>query len=204
MRNDRIRMVPQNRFISLAKKSTLPPRRDPGYADALRILHSAILGLCALIESVPYSVEPWMPPLTEGEYYGPIHKKSFLGVFKFWPLTRRIRHLSRRRSESAHRSSKRYVHSYDRVALPSDSLHRLIRCDNSKNYWSSTNESRYQDTWHKDQLLFDEDRLQNLSTMLVGTSYCKLTATFITWFLLTTRLRRIIVLIQTYVLLSVR
>jgi len=29
-----------------------------------------------------------------------------------------------------------------------------------------------QDTWVKDQLLFDEDQLQNLSTMLVGTSYC--------------------------------
>lgn len=32
----------------------------------MRRLHSAILGLCALIESFPYSVEPWMPPLTEG------------------------------------------------------------------------------------------------------------------------------------------
>lgn len=30
-----------------------------------------------------------------------------------------------------------------------------------------------QDTWHKDQSLFDEDQLQSLSTMLVGTSYCK-------------------------------
>lgn len=65
-RDDRIWTVLQNRFVSLANKSTLPPRRDPGYADALRTLHSAILGLCALIESVPYSVEPWMPPLTEG------------------------------------------------------------------------------------------------------------------------------------------
>ena len=30
-----------------------------------------------------------------------------------------------------------------------------------------------QDTWHKDQQLFDEDQLQSLSSMLVGTSYCK-------------------------------
>lgn len=30
----------------------------------------------------------------------------------------------------------------------------------------------HQDTWHRDQLAFDEDQLQNLSTMLVGTSYC--------------------------------
>jgi proteasome activator subunit 4 len=50
----------------MTQKIDLPPRRDPGYADSLRSLHSAILGLCALIESLPYSVEPWMPPLTEG------------------------------------------------------------------------------------------------------------------------------------------
>lgn len=35
----------------------------------------------------------------------------------------------------------------------------------------------HQDTWHRDQLAFDEDHLQNLSTMLVGTSYC----TFFYW-----------------------
>lgn len=56
----------QNRFVALAKKTPLPPRRDPSYAESLRILHSAILGICALIESLPYSVEPWMPSLTEG------------------------------------------------------------------------------------------------------------------------------------------
>jgi hypothetical protein len=58
----------QNRFVSLIKKTSLPPRRDAGYADALRTLHSVILGLCALVESMPYSVESWMPPLTEGRY----------------------------------------------------------------------------------------------------------------------------------------
>jgi proteasome activator subunit 4 len=68
VRIDRTQAMSQNHFISLAEKSILPPRRDPGYTDALRTLHSAILGLCALIESVPYSVETWMPPLTEGEY----------------------------------------------------------------------------------------------------------------------------------------
>ena len=57
----------QKRFIAMARKISLPPRRDPNYADSLRSLHSAILGLCALIESHPYSVEPWMPPLTEGK-----------------------------------------------------------------------------------------------------------------------------------------
>jgi proteasome activator subunit 4 len=55
----------QNRFIALARKSRLPTRKDAGYADAMRALHSAILGLCALIESYPYTVEQWMPPLTD-------------------------------------------------------------------------------------------------------------------------------------------
>jgi proteasome activator subunit 4 len=58
-------MAHQNRFIALARKSRLPPRKDPRYAETMRALHSAILGLCALIESYPYTVEPWMPPLTD-------------------------------------------------------------------------------------------------------------------------------------------
>ena len=53
--------------MSLARKTRLPARRDPSYAESLRTLHSAILGLCALIESFPYSVESWMPPLTESK-----------------------------------------------------------------------------------------------------------------------------------------
>lgn len=31
----------------------------------------------------------------------------------------------------------------------------------------------HQDTWHVDQLAFNEDQLQSLSTMLMGTSYCE-------------------------------
>lgn len=58
----------QNRFVTTVRKTKLPKRQDPGYADALRTLHSAILGVCALIESFPYSVEPWMPPLAEGKH----------------------------------------------------------------------------------------------------------------------------------------
>ncbi|KAF5356022.1 hypothetical protein D9756_004202 [Leucocoprinus leucothites] len=110
----------KNRFVSLAKKSTLPPRRDPGYADALRTLHSAILGLCALIESVPYSVEPWMPSLTE--------------VLA--------------------------AHATDPPPISTT----IRKC-------ASEFKKTHQDTWHKDQLLFNEDQLQNLATMLVGTSY---------------------------------
>ncbi|KAH0590354.1 hypothetical protein H2248_000511 [Termitomyces sp. 'cryptogamus'] len=55
----------KDRFVALTHKITLPPRRDPSYPESLRSLHSAILGLCALIESLPYSVEPWIPSLTE-------------------------------------------------------------------------------------------------------------------------------------------
>ena len=31
----------------------------------------------------------------------------------------------------------------------------------------------HQDTWHSDQLSFNDDELQALSTMLSGISYCK-------------------------------
>jgi len=55
----------QDRFIAQARKISLPSRRDSTYAESLKKLHSAILGLCALMETTPYSVEPWLPPLTE-------------------------------------------------------------------------------------------------------------------------------------------
>lgn len=54
--------------MTLAQTTLLPAKRGASYAESLRILHSAILGICALIESLPYSVEPWMPSLTEGAY----------------------------------------------------------------------------------------------------------------------------------------
>ena len=56
----------QDRFVKLARKTKLPARQDANYTQALRTLHSALLGICALIDSFPYSVEPWMPPLTDG------------------------------------------------------------------------------------------------------------------------------------------
>ncbi|KAF9568547.1 hypothetical protein CPC08DRAFT_654918 [Agrocybe pediades] len=110
----------KERFVALTRKTDLPPRRDPGYADALRTLHSAILGICALIESLPYSVEPWMPPLTE--VLAP--------------------------------------HATDPPPISTT----IRKC-------ASEFKKTHQDTWHKDQLFFDEDQLQCLSTMLVGTSY---------------------------------
>ncbi|KAF6766226.1 hypothetical protein DFP72DRAFT_838774 [Ephemerocybe angulata] len=110
----------KNRFVTLAKKTILPSRKDPEYATALRTLHSAILGLCSLVESFPYSIEPWLPPLTE--VLAP--------------------------------------HATDPPPISTT----IRNC-------ASEFKKTHQDTWHKDQLLFDEDQLQSLSTMLVGTSY---------------------------------
>lgn len=110
----------RDRFVKLARQTKLPPRRDPGYASALRTLHSAILGLCALIESTPYSVEPWMPPLTD------------------------------------------ILASHATDPIPVSTTIRKCASEFKKTH---------QDTWHKDQHAFDEDQSQNLSTMLVGTSY---------------------------------
>ncbi|KAF9073820.1 hypothetical protein BDP27DRAFT_1318212 [Rhodocollybia butyracea] len=110
----------KKRFVSLIKKTTLPSRKDPSYANSLRTLHSAILGCCALIESCPYTVEPWMPPLTE--LLAP--------------------------------------HATDPPPISTT----IRKC-------AGEFKKTHQDTWHKDQLAFDEEQLQSLSTMLVGTSY---------------------------------
>jgi len=110
----------KNRFIALVRKARLPSRQDSEYAERLRLLHSGILGLCALIESFPYSVEPWMPSLTD--------------VLA--------------------------AHTTDPPPISTT----IKKC-------ASQFKKTHQDTWVKDQLLFDEDQLQSLSTMLVGTSY---------------------------------
>jgi proteasome activator subunit 4 len=53
----------KDRFVKLAKKSHLPSRHSPNYGIAIRQRHAAILGICALIDSFPYTVEKWMPDL---------------------------------------------------------------------------------------------------------------------------------------------
>ncbi|KAH7915111.1 armadillo-type protein [Hygrophoropsis aurantiaca] len=110
----------KKRFVSMVNRVKLPPRNQPNYAESLRSMHGAILGICALIESLPYSVEPWMPSLTE-------------------VLAR---------------------HATDPPPISTTIRH----C-------ASEFKKTHQDTWHKDQLAFDEDQLQSLSAMLVGTSY---------------------------------
>jgi proteasome activator subunit 4 len=58
----------RDRFIRLlaAPSSGLPDRRSPVYSTAVRQRHAAILGVCALIDSYPYTVERWMPELLTG------------------------------------------------------------------------------------------------------------------------------------------
>ncbi|KAH8120588.1 hypothetical protein DFH11DRAFT_1838384 [Phellopilus nigrolimitatus] len=120
--SQRRRILPlRNRFVSAVQRTKLPKRQDPGYANALRTLHSAILGICALVESFPYSVEPWMPPLAE--VLAP--------------------------------------HASD----PPPIATTIRKC-------ASEFKKTHQDTWHTDQQAFDEDQLQALSNMLIGTSYC--------------------------------
>ncbi|KAF5368154.1 hypothetical protein D9615_010202 [Tricholomella constricta] len=53
----------KDRFVRLAKNSHIPNRQDPGYNKAIRQRHAAILGICALVDSYPYTVEKWMPEL---------------------------------------------------------------------------------------------------------------------------------------------
>ncbi|KAJ6574791.1 hypothetical protein B0H19DRAFT_1254444 [Mycena capillaripes] len=53
----------RDRFVQLIRKSHIPPRQDPGYARSVRQRHAAILGVCALVDSVPYTVEKWTPGL---------------------------------------------------------------------------------------------------------------------------------------------
>ena len=53
----------QGRFVRLLKNSHIPARQDPIYNKAIRQRHAAILGICALVDSYPYTVEEWMPEL---------------------------------------------------------------------------------------------------------------------------------------------
>ncbi|KAJ4476693.1 hypothetical protein J3R30DRAFT_3704168 [Lentinula aciculospora] len=53
----------KNRFVRLAKNSHIPSKQDPTYNKCIRQRHAAILGICALVDSYPYTVEKWMPEL---------------------------------------------------------------------------------------------------------------------------------------------
>ena len=53
----------KDRFVRLISSHELPSRNSPVYAHALRKRHAAILGICALVDAFPYTVERWMPAL---------------------------------------------------------------------------------------------------------------------------------------------
>ena len=53
----------KERFERVERETRLPPRGSAEYLPALRKLHSAILGVKALIEAFPYSVPHWCPDL---------------------------------------------------------------------------------------------------------------------------------------------
>ncbi|RXW16590.1 hypothetical protein EST38_g9267 [Candolleomyces aberdarensis] len=56
-------MTLKDRFVRLVRNTHLPDRADPKYNTAVRQRHAAILGICALVDSYPYTVEKWMPDL---------------------------------------------------------------------------------------------------------------------------------------------
>jgi len=53
----------KDRFVKLSQKSLIPPRTSATYSQAIRQRHAAIIGICALIDSYPYTIEKWMPEL---------------------------------------------------------------------------------------------------------------------------------------------
>lgn len=59
----------KERFTRVIRQSSkLPQRHASNYAESMRKLHGAILGIVALIDACPYTVPEWMPPLCESEY----------------------------------------------------------------------------------------------------------------------------------------
>jgi proteasome activator subunit 4 len=75
----------QDRFVKLLRRSPIPTRQSPVYSAAIRQRHAAILGICALVDSYPYTVERWMPDLLANvlaeHAYDPVCFLSSLGFF---------------------------------------------------------------------------------------------------------------------------
>lgn len=94
----------QNRFVRLIKNSKLPEdRKSPTYNIAIRQLHAAILGVCALVDSYPYTIERWMPELLTSvlaeHTYDPVSGYGTCIMTRMLTETRRSQ--SRRQSGSA-------------------------------------------------------------------------------------------------------
>lgn len=102
----------QDRFVRLAKNSSIPARQDPAYNKAIRRRHAAILGICALVDSYPYTVEKWMPDLLTNVLAEHTYDPVRMLLLFFWQsvlLTRFPvrRYLSQPQLELVHAISKR-------------------------------------------------------------------------------------------------
>jgi len=53
----------KDRFLRLLRRTSIPDRKAPTYNLSIRQRHAAILGICALVDSYPYTVEKFMPEL---------------------------------------------------------------------------------------------------------------------------------------------
>jgi len=114
-------LVLKDRFVKSVQSLRLPSRQSSEYASSLRKLHGAILGVTALIDSFPYTVEKWTPELL---------------------------------------ADVLMQHIYD----PAPVSTAITRC-------AANFKKTHQDTWHEDQLRFNEEQLAALSTLLTGSSY---------------------------------
>ncbi|CAK5265273.1 unnamed protein product [Mycena citricolor] len=114
----------RDRFVQLIKKSHIPPRSDPAYAKSLRQRHAAILGVCALVDSVPYTVEKWTPDLLTNvlaeHTYDPVRSisscdKWLLIEFMQAPISTTVRkcarNFSRTHRDTWHEDSARFDES---------------------------------------------------------------------------------------------
>lgn len=113
------------------------------YNSALRQRHAAILGICALVDSYPYTVEKWMPDLLTNvlaeHTYDPVSVMLVIG---------------------------------DKALRLKMLLYAQIPISTTVRKCARNFRKTHQDTWHEDSKRFTEDQLVALSTLFTGSSYC--------------------------------
>jgi proteasome activator subunit 4 len=109
---------------------------------AIRQRHAAILGICALVDSYPYTVERWMPELLA----------NILAEHAYDPV--------------------RILTSHVVLVWLTSGFHIQIPISLTVQKCASNFKKTHQDTWHEDSKRFTEDQLAALSTLLTGSSYC--------------------------------
>ena len=116
----RAQLTLKERFLRLLRRAPLPrpPLRDP---HALRRRHAAILGICALVESYPYTVERWMPELLTGV----LAEHTFDPIPVSSTVRRTAASFKRTHFDVWAECEKRYVHSCH--ALPASGRLILVR-----------------------------------------------------------------------------